>query len=66
MATIRTPKCPVCDRDALIEVDDIKLWRDWKAERITLEAAFPQMEPEIREMIRSGTHPECQAKRTGV
>ena len=49
--------CPFCEKVSrfVVEADDYDLWL--KGELI--QNVWPDLEPEEREVIRTGTHPSC-------
>ena len=54
---VETPRCDVCLKTSMIEVreEDYDRWRSgWY-----IQAAFPEMRPEDRETLLTGTHPAC-------
>lgn len=60
--------CPVCRKPAIVEVEE----DDWDAYCTPrqfggklAQEAFPYLAPDEREMIISGTHPECWEKLFG-
>lgn len=57
---IRTPPCAMCGYSTIMEVNR-KEWEAWKKGAF-IQDAFPLLSPDEREMILSGTHPECWDK----
>lgn len=57
LVTYRTKSCLVCGKSSLMEVWDEDLQRYLNGAHI--QHAFPTLKPAVREMIASGTHPEC-------
>ena len=61
--TYSTKPCPVCKETSYME-----LWRE-DVERYRhgafLQDAFPDLKPEVREMIHTGYHPACWDKVMG-
>ena len=59
MATITyvTPNCTVCEKSSSIDLDseDIARWKEGSL----IQDVWPDMTPEDREILISGTHPEC-------
>ena len=55
--TITTPTCIHCKRTSTVEV----LRSDWERRLAgaAVQVAFPETSPDFRELIISGTHPEC-------
>jgi hypothetical protein len=51
------PTCLVCGEAPKVPVRraDLKRWQSGEY----LQVAFPEMPPAQREMLQSGTHPEC-------
>jgi hypothetical protein len=62
MAAIKvfTPNCLECGEGSVVEVDpwQYKAWRDGTL----IQVAFPDMSIADRELLISGTHPECWDK----
>lgn len=56
-ATFTTPRCMMCDKSDEVEVDPDAL-RAWR-EGALIQEAFPDMTPEDREHLKTGTHPAC-------
>ena len=52
--------CPLCETEHLITVDKEQYERYQKGELI--QNCFPEMKPEIREMLITGICPECWDK----
>jgi hypothetical protein len=55
--TITSKRCSFCGKTHLIEVDRGALGR-WQNGAL-IQEAFPEMAPEDREVLISGTCPEC-------
>lgn len=56
--TVRTPQCVVCGKVSYITVETIRL-RWWQDEGMHIQRAFPDLSPDVREVMISGTHPKC-------
>ena len=56
---VRTPRCCVCNKSSVIEVDGDR-YREWQRGTY-VQRAFPEMPDDRRELLVSGTHPECWA-----
>lgn len=56
--TVRTGKCIVCGEEGEVKVLAADLDR-WKSTGCFVHEAFPEMPPAQREMLISGTHPDC-------
>ena len=54
---IQTSKCVHCGNHGLLEVDDTQ-WARY-AKGMLVQDAFPGMSADDREMLLTGTHPEC-------
>lgn len=54
---ILTKKCPYCGCQSEIDVDQIQ-YQNWENGMLA-QMAFPTMDKEIREVLISGTHPDC-------
>lgn len=52
-----TPPCPVCDKRSTVLLDNEAVKR-WKGGAF-IQQVFPTMTPGEREVLISGTHPEC-------
>lgn len=52
-----TPPCMVCKQTSMMRVrrSDLRRWRSGD----TVQRAFPEMRPDDRERLVSGTHPSC-------
>lgn len=59
----RTPECPHCKQSSLILIpfDGYKNWRNGEF----IQCAFPDLDAEQRELIKTGFHPECWKKYFG-
>lgn len=57
---IETPPCMYCGKISRLEVDAVGL-RMWQA-GAHIQRAFPHYSPNQRELILTGTHPECWDK----
>lgn len=53
-----TPRCPICNEASQIEVDAFSVMR-WSVFGELIQNAFPDLSPDDRELIQTGTHPEC-------
>lgn len=53
----RCPPCVLCGRDSVIDVPTHGL-EAWRAGEY-IQTALPEMLPEVREQMISGTHPTC-------
>jgi hypothetical protein len=56
---VRTPRCCVCNKSSVIKVDGDR-YREWQRGTY-VQTAFPEMRDDDRELLVSGTHPECWA-----
>lgn len=52
--------CPLCEKENIITVDKEKFEKYQNGELI--QNCFPEMKPEIREMLITGICPECWDK----
>jgi hypothetical protein len=55
--TIKTPPCPVCGLPTFMEVDAAAFFR-WQSGEL-IQKAFPLLTSDLRELLKSGTHPDC-------
>lgn len=55
--TIHTPKCIVCDGQGLVTMPRAAYF-DWR-DGAFIQDAWPQATATERELLISGTHPEC-------
>jgi len=57
---MRTPPCIVCKESTVVVLDKDKfdLWQSG----VLVQNAFPHMTPSERELLITGTHPECWEK----
>jgi hypothetical protein len=53
-----TPECPMCGVASGIMVDYDK-YKAWCNREILVQDAFPDMSKEEREVLMTGTHPDC-------
>ncbi len=60
MITIECPRCIVCGKSATVQVTEEGLHR-WNMGQLA-QNAFPHMSDDEREMLITGTHPECWEK----
>lgn len=58
--TVITPTCFVCSERSEVEVNQTG-WDKWQS-GLYIQDAFPEMSADEREMLLTGTHPECWAK----
>ena len=56
-STVTTPRCAYCGMTGEIDVPNSGLVR--RSSGALIQDAFPDLEPELREQILTGTHPEC-------
>jgi len=56
--SILCPKCTVCGNQAVLEVSAADYER-WLIERLYIQDAFPYLSADQRELLLTGTHPEC-------
>lgn len=59
MATlsIQTPHCMVCGEQSLLFVEEHQ-YNSWKSGTL-IQNAFPNLTPDERELLMTGTHPKC-------
>lgn len=57
MKLIRTETCQVCGQASVVAVSD-EGYEKWKAGAF-VQDAFPELAAGARELLISGTHPEC-------
>lgn len=52
-----TPDCPVCGESSFVAVkeDALKAWQNG----MYVQDAFPDFDADKRELLMTGTHPEC-------
>lgn len=55
---IVTPKCLHCNLYGIVEVDS-DAYKSWKFGGVVIQNAFPDMDVDDREQIKSGTHAAC-------
>ena len=53
-----TPDCPICGVSSDIMVD-FDMYKAWCNKEILVQDAFPHMSKEEREVLMTGTHPDC-------
>ena len=56
--TVTTPKCMVCGKFGEVEVDSVGHYR-WKHQGVLIQLALPNLSTELREQLKTGTHPAC-------
>lgn len=61
--TIEAPVCVVCGKHAIVVLDAEKYDRWQRGEHI--QTVWPEMSADHREVLISGTHPECWDKLFG-
>lgn len=59
MALIKliTPACTICEKTSTLELDHRDI-AAWKAGAL-IQDVWPDLTPDVRELLISGTHPEC-------
>jgi len=57
MITYTTPKCMICQTTTILRLPAEKLNR-WASGEL-IQNVFPDLNPDVRELIKTGTHPEC-------
>lgn len=57
---VETPTCIVCRRTAILEVDTDG-WYRWTKLGEYIQDAMPNLTPDQRELLLSGTHAQCWA-----
>lgn len=60
LTTYTTPPCPVCRTTTEMRLPIEKLVK-WRKGHL-IQNVFPTLHPDVRELIMSGTHPECWDK----
>jgi hypothetical protein len=55
---VTTPPCPCCHKTSELEVEEAE-FRLWRAGLIHVQDAFPNMSVDNRELLMTGTHPDC-------
>lgn len=63
MAEILCPECPICGVQTTMPVP-LQGFLE-RQDGAPIQVAFPEMPMEVREMLVSGTHPECWANEFG-
>lgn len=53
-----TPPCLNCGKQSTVKVDAEALYR-WRTRGLLIQDAFPRLTDEEREVLLTGTHPEC-------
>lgn len=64
MVKWRCPTCLFCGEGTILSLEFSKLQR-WQVEGEFVQNVFPEMSPEDRELLISGTHPACWDKYMG-
>lgn len=54
---VLTRPCPLCGKASMVKVDHAQ-YRKWQ-EGMFVQDAFPNMTPDQRALLITGTHPEC-------
>lgn len=57
MTLYTTKKCQVCGKQSELQLDPTKVQR-WE-DGVHVQNVWPEMSPEDRELLISGTHPHC-------
>lgn len=57
MINVRTRRCIVCGSTSIVELDSKKVQRWEDGEHV--QDVWPNMSPGEREMLITGTHPDC-------
>jgi hypothetical protein len=57
IVTIETPVCPNCGKVSFLKLPAQKLM-DWASGKL-IQEVFPDMHPDVLELLITGTHPEC-------
>lgn len=58
LVAVTTPRCMVCREQGTLWVD-MFAWQAYTSGRLLAQQAFPDMSPDAREQIISGTHSAC-------
>lgn len=59
---VKCPPCIVCSKHSTVEVqeDDFYRWQgSWDKPGVLIQDAFPYLDDDQREMLMTGTHPQC-------
>lgn len=56
--SILCPACPVCGSMSILEVNAAD-YDKWLTKRLYIQDAFPYLSADQRELLLTGTHPEC-------
>jgi hypothetical protein len=59
-ATVITSPCIVCGEKSKMEVS-VEQYINWRNGEL-IQVAFPDMSADDRELLKTGTHPECWEK----
>lgn len=62
---VHTPRCMRCGKSSAVHVPS-DAYRRWVVDREPIQVAMPEMDLDTREMLISGTHPECWDAMFGV
>jgi hypothetical protein len=60
MADVRCPNCTFCGKGTILSLPEYAV-KEWQAGML-VQRAFPEMLPAQRELLISGTHPDCWGK----
>lgn len=61
MRTVGTPRCLLCNKSSQLEITDEE-YTALVQEKLHIQRAMPNRDASFREMIMTGTHPECWEK----
>jgi len=61
MKTVRTKKCSWCKKEGTLELteDQLERARQWGQGLGPIQQMLPDLTPDQREQLMTGTHPEC-------
>lgn len=62
--TYRTKPCMSCGQQSLMKLDAAQHWH-WAHGGMFVQDAFPEMPADEREMLLTGTHPNCWSEMLG-
>lgn len=59
------PRCSECNRQEAVEIPG-DVWYKYGVQGLHVQDAWPSSTPDQREMLLTGTHPECWDRMWGV
>ena len=61
---VETPQCGICKEAGMVEIT-LQEYLCWEMGML-IQDAMPDVSPELREQLKTGTHPKCYKKMLGM